>query len=143
MRYQTSKGDLAAICTLLIIWAAIAWLSSRLGPYLQSTSANCEDEVIRRANMTNDVEAIWARRKCGALYGGGPYTVLKLKAHKFLDIFRITTDIVEVEDNHGNFMPRATLQNNRLFVSGIPDHAEYKVASQALGFEVVVVKGRH
>lgn len=43
------------------------------------------------------------------LYGGGPYTVLKLKAYKFLYFFRITTDIVEVEDNHGNFMPRATL----------------------------------
>lgn len=131
-----NKERLLAFCVVLTIVVSITWLLSGLGPYLQSASANCEDNVVQRTDIAEEFTAIWVRRNCGMLYGGGPYTVLRLKQKKFFGYLGAKVDVIEVEDEHGNFMPRIALNDGELLLSGVPSYARFMLVGEVFGLKV-------
>lgn len=106
--------------------------------YLKSSSANCEDAVIKSLKINGDLSATWIRRNCGMLYGGGPYTVIRLRAVNLPFLLVGDVEAIEIEDDSGNFQPVVAADANAIVISNVPDYLKYKAPERLLGRKLIV-----
>lgn len=72
------------------------------------------------------------------LYGGGPYTVIRLRAVNLPFLLVGDVEAIEIEDDSGNFQPVVAADANAIVISNVPDYLKYKAPERLLGRKLIV-----
>jgi hypothetical protein len=107
--------------------------------HLQSASANCVDQEVRRSDVGNEITVSWWRRKCGMLYGG-PFTVIKIQTVRLPYCLFGVVEMIEIEDAAGNFFPQVFIDDEMIYVSDLPNYLKYIAKGKIFGRVVKVIE---
>jgi hypothetical protein len=132
-----SKWLLAVVACSLVGWSIAKFTS--VGTYLQSASANCEDEALSRIPALDDYSLSLFRRSCGMLYGG-PFTVVKIGVSRGVRSLFPMTELIEIEDDGGSAKALRVIvqEKDRKLIVLIPSYAKYHAANEVFGLNVEV-----